>query len=348
MNRLTLLLLLVAGNIFPCYSQTTGKTSGDMTVPTIKFIQMLSATQKAKAQFAFDDSERYNWHYIPIDRKGIPLKELTPDQRKAGFDLLHTVLSDTGFDKATSVMQLEKVLKEVENRPTNDDHRDPEKYYFSIFGNPATDSIWGWRFEGHHVAFNFSSKNHQLISATPSFLGTNPAIVLSGPEKGKQILKDETEIGFALLHSLDKKQLEKAVINVKAPAEIITGDSRKAMISDPKGILYNELNSEQQKLFMQLLGIYIHNYTRFFAFGMMREIESAGLSNLRFAWAGDQLQAGPGYPHYYRIQGPTILIEYDNTQNDANHVHTVIRDLENDFGGDELLEHYKKTSIKGR
>jgi hypothetical protein len=155
-------------------------------------------------------------------------------------------------------------------------------------------------------------------------------------------MKDETELGFTLLHSLNTKQMEKAVINVKAPAEIVTGDSRKAMISDPKGILYNELNSEQQKLFMQLLGLYIHRYTRFFALGMMHEIEAAGLDNLRFAWAGDQ-QPGIGHPHYYRIQGPTIIIEFDNTQNDANHVHTVIRDLKNDFGGDELLEHYKNS-----
>lgn len=340
MNRILLFLLLVAGNIFPCCSQSTKNAPGDMTAAAIKFLQTLSAPQKAKAQFAFDDSEHYNWYYIPIDRKGIPLKELSEMQRKAGMDLLHTALSDTGFNKTTSIMQLELVLKEMENRPANDDHRDPEKYYFSIFGNPVSDPIWGWRFEGHHVSFTFSSKDHQLVSATPGFLGTNPAIVLSGPEKGKQILKDEAELGFALLHSLDTLQMAKAVISVKAPGDILTVNSRKAMISDPKGILYNELNREQQKIFMQLLSIYIHRYARSFAKEMMHDIDSAGVNNLRFAWAGDY-QPGKGHPHYYRIQGPTIIIEYDNTQNDANHVHTVIRDLKNDFGGDELMEHYK-------
>jgi Protein of unknown function (DUF3500) len=342
MNRIISLLLFTITSHSPCYSQSTGNASGDMTGAAIKFLQLLSASQKAKTQFVFADEERFNWHYIPIERKGIPVKELTAEQRKAGLDLLHTVLSDTGFNKTSAVMQLEKVLKEVENRAANDDHRDPEKYYFSVFGNPVTDSVWGWRFEGHHAAFNFSSKNNHLVSATPGFLGTNPAIVLSGPEKGKQILKDETELGFTLLHSLDTKQLEKAVINAVAPAEILTADSRKAMVSDPQGILYSELTIEQQKIFMQLLGIYIHRYTRFFAMGMMHEIESAGLNNLRFAWAGDQ-QPGPGHPHYYRLQGPTLIIEYDNTQNNANHVHTVIRDLKNDFGGDELQEHYNKT-----
>jgi hypothetical protein len=183
MNRTALLLLLSAGNFFFCHSQSAGNASNGMTGAAVKFLQTLSASQKAKAQFAFVDEERLNWHYIPIERKGIPVKELTAEQRKAGFYLLHTVLSDTGFNKATSIMQLEKVLKEIENRSANDDHRDPEKYYFSIFGDPATDSTWGWRFEGHHVAFNFSSKDHQLVSATPSFLGTQPSIVLSGTEK---------------------------------------------------------------------------------------------------------------------------------------------------------------------
>jgi len=313
-----------------------------MSKAAIKFLQSLSPEQKAKAQFAFEDSERSNWNYVPIERKGIPLRELTTEQRKVGMDLLHTALSDTGFNKAVAITQLELVLRQVENRPANDDHRNPEKYYFSIFGDPVSSSTWGWRFEGHHVSFNFSSKNNQLVSATPGFLGTNPAIVLSGPEKGKQILKDETELGFALLHSLDATQIGKAVIDKTAPGEILTASSRKAMINDPKGILYSELNPAEQKIFMQLLSIYIHRYTRLFAVTMMREIEAAGLNNLRFAWAGEQQQPGPGHPHYYRIQGPTIIIEYDNTQNNANHVHSVIRDLKNDFGGDELLEHYNK------
>jgi len=342
MNRIAILVFLLAGSFFSCCSQSTSSTSGDMSKAAIKFLQSLSPEQKAKAQFAFEDSERSNWNYVPIERKGIPLRELTTEQRKVGMDLLHTALSDTGFNKAVAITQLELVLRQVENRPANDDHRNPEKYYFSIFGDPVSSSTWGWRFEGHHVSFNFSSKNNQLVSATPGFLGTNPAIVLSGPEKGKQILKDETELGFALLHSLDATQIGKAVIDKTAPGEILTASSRKAMINDPKGILYSELNPAEQKIFMQLLSIYIHRYTRLFASAMMKEIEAAGLNNLRFAWAGDQQEPGPGHPHYYRIQGPSIIIEYDNTQNNANHVHSVIRDLKNDFGGDELLEHYNK------
>ena len=304
------------------------------------FLSTLTAEQKAKTQFAFDHDERYNWHYVPRDdRKGISLNELNPAQRDAAMQLLHTALSDTGYSKVTAIIQLENVLRKVENRPDNDVYRDPGKYFFTIFGNPLPGKIWGWRLEGHHIAFNFSSENNQLVSGTPSFLGTNPAIVLSGPEKGKQILKNETELGFALLHSLDSEQMQKALFDNKAPAEIITSADRKAMINDARGINYDRLNKEQQKIFLQLLSVYIHRYTRLFAGSMMKDIEAAGLSNLRFAWAGAQQ---PGKGHYYRIQGPGIIIEYDNTQNNANHVHTVIRDLKHDFGGDELLEHYKK------
>src|SRR5260221_1753157 len=335
-----ILSLFITGFFLSCHSQTTAPVTSDMAKAADQFLQILSEKQKIKIQFAFNDSERYDWHYIPKSRKGLTLNEMNAEQRKAAMALLHTALSDTGFDKATSIMQLETVLKEVENRPADDHYRDPGNYFFSIFGNPASDSVWGWRLEGHHISFNFSSRNNHLVSGTPGFFGSNPAIVLSGPEKGKQLLKDETELGFALLHSLDETQIENAIINVNAPSKIIPGASRKAMIDDPKGILYSELTISQQKIFIQLLSIYIHRYTRFFAIGMMHEIEAAGLNNMRFAWAGAE-QPGVGNPHYYRLQGPTIIIEYDNTQNNANHGHTVIRDLKNDFRCDELLEHYK-------
>ncbi|HJS54561.1 MAG TPA: DUF3500 domain-containing protein, partial [Chitinophagaceae bacterium] len=280
------------------------------------------------------------WNYIPRSRKGLTLNEMNDQQIKAAFGLLRTALSDTGFNKTNSIIQLENVLREVESRSSHDTYRDPGNYAVSIFGNPATDAIWGWRLEGHHIAFNFSSRDNRLVSGTPGFLGSNPAVVLSGSEKGKYILKDEAGLGFALLHSLNKEQKNKAIVSNEAPGEILTAASRHAMINDPKGILYNELNSSQQQIFMQLLSIYIHRYTRSFAEVMMKEIEEAGLNDLRFAWAGDQ-QPGIGHPHYYRIQGPAIIIEYDNIQNNANHIHTVIRDLKNDFGGDELLKHYK-------
>jgi hypothetical protein len=348
-NKSTILLALCIAGCLSCQSQTNGKEKINLNVKpppgmataAHEFLRSLSDKQRGEAQFDFDNNERYDWHYIPRDRKGIPLRDLNAAQQKAAMSLLRNALSDTAYAKTKSIMELENVLREVEGRPADDDYRNQGKYYFSIFGNPGTDSIWGWRLEGHHISLNFSSQNNKIVSGTPGFLGSNPAVVLSGPEKGKHILKDETNLGLALLLALDATQTEKAVLPGNAPSDIITANRRKAMINDPKGILYSELNSAQQKMFMQLLSLYIHRYARSFAMDMMQEIEKAGLNNLRFAWAG-QRETGPGHPHYYRIQGPTIIIEYDNTQNNANHIHTVIRDLNHDFGGDELLEHYKK------
>ena len=171
-------------------------------------------------------------------------------------------------------------------------------------------------------------------------MGSNPAVVQSGPKKGLEIMKNESSLGFELLHSLTPEQKQKAIFSARAPGDIVTASSRKAMIQTLQGIVYSELNGQQQKTFMQLLGIYIRRYKNPFAATMMKEIENAGLTNLRFAWAGAE-EPGIGHPHYYRIQGPTIIIEYDNTQNNANHVHTVVRDLVHDFGGDQLLEHYR-------
>jgi hypothetical protein len=318
-----------------------GRPGSEMSVAATNFLALLSEKQKQKTQFGFDEDERYNWHFVPKDRRGIALKDLTDAQRASAMTMLHSALSDTGFQKTKDIIQLEDILRITEGRPEDDSYRDYGKYYISIFGDPGRDSIWGWRFEGHHIAFNFSSKDNRIISSTPNFLGANPAVVLAGPEKGKQVLKDETELGFEFLHALDSRQKAIAVISSQAPADIITGASRNALIDDPRGILYDELNSSQQKIFMQLLSVYIHRYTSVFATDMMNEITGAGLNHLRFAWAGAE-QPGLHNPHYYRIQGPTIIIEYDNTQNNANHVHTVVRDLKNDFGGDQLLEHYRK------
>jgi hypothetical protein len=325
---------------FACHSQTKEPALNPMAIAAKNFLQSLTTEQKAKAQFSFDDPERYHWNYVPMARKGIVLKELNTTQRNAAMSLMHTALSEEGFQKTRSIMELETILKVLENRPPDDDRRDPEKYYFSIFGNPAADAVWGWRLEGHHVSFNFSSDTKKIVSGTPGFLGSNPAVVLSGPEKGKEILKDEAALGFALLHSMDNPQKQKTIINTIAPADIVTDSSRKVMLTKTEGILYSELNAAQQKILMRLLLVYIHRYKEPYAAELRHEIDSAGINNLRFAWAGAQ-QPGVGNPHYYRIQGPTILIEYDNTQNNANHAHTVVRDLQHDFGGDELLEHYR-------
>lgn len=303
------------------------------------FLSSLPADLRAKAQYELSDDERLNWHYIPKARNGVPLRELNTVQRNTALELLKSSLSLQGFQKATAIMALENVLIEVENRGPSDTFRDPLNYYFTIFGNPSKDSPWGWRFEGHHIALNFSSLNNRIESSTPSFFGSNPGIVLQGKEKGKQVLKEETELGYKLVNALTDKQLETALISETPLPEIVSANSRKAMPLNPNGLSYTAMTDEQKDMLMKLLDVYVQNYELGFSHKLMEKIRKAGIEKLSFAWTGS-LKAGEG--HYYRIQGPMLLIELDNTQNNANHVHSVVRDLTNDFGEDILREHYEK------
>jgi hypothetical protein len=315
----------------------------DLSQSAQRFITSLDAQQQKKAVYTSNSEEKYNWHFFPKnDRKGIPVGELNAEQKKAAQELMIACFSDSGSKKVNEIMGLEAVLKSLEGRNADDPYRDAGKYYFTIFGKPDPKSSWGWRLEGHHLSFSFTSKNNKLVSATPGFIGANPAIVKEGPHKGKEPLKQETEKGFALVNSLSKQQLGLALIGDKALPDIVTFVSRRAYIEKPQGILYNFLNKDQQEKMLELIEIYVRRYTKLFADEMMSEIKAAGLDKLQFAWAGS-LQPGAG--HYYRIQGPTIIIEYDNTQDNANHIHSVLRDLKHDFGGDEMMAHYEKDHL---
>lgn len=330
-------LLLFVFGIFLLLSAS----AQDMAGKANRFIQLLTKEQQAQTLYPFDTGERYHFSYVPRDdRKGISVNELSDVQRKALFALLATTLSGETVKKVNDIMQLDLVLKELEHRQDNDHYRDPGKYFVTIFGVPSAHTIWGWRFEGHHVAFNFSADKNELVAGTPGFLGANPAIVLEGPLKDKQVLKAETEKAFDLLRSLSPEELQKTLIAASAPAEIITGASRQAMIAHPAGIRYSELSPAHQQQLLALISLYVHRFTKLFADNMLKDIQKAGMDSLWFTWAGSTEHA-LGKPCYYRIQGPTLIIEYDNTQNNANHIHTVVRDLKNDFGGDMLLEHYK-------
>jgi hypothetical protein len=327
----TLCVLLWSGQ---AYTQTPSIVS-----KANAFINMLDTAQTEKARYEFENDERYNWHYVPRERKGISFNDLTDSQRQAALNLLKTCLSEQGFHKANNIMALENILREVENRGPDDTYRDPLNYSLTIFGNPDRNNVWGWRLEGHHISLNFSSLDGEIVSATPSFWGSNPAVVRTGRYGGRQILRQETDLGFTLVNSLDMHQLRIAVVAPKAPSDIITRNQRKADALEPAGLAIGDMTDQQKKLFLQLLSIYVKNYQLGFSKRLMAKIEKAGVENLSFAWAGS-LQPGAG--HYYRIQGPMLLIEYDNTQNNANHVHTVVRDLTNDFADDILREHYQK------
>ena len=261
---------------------------------------------------------------------------MASEQRVAAHALLKSVLSSQGYLKATGVMQLEGVLGMIEERP---ERRDPEDYYFNIFGDPTDGRGWAWRFEGHHISLNFTAAGDGLPSVTPAFFGSNPHVVPEGPNAGQRLLGAEEELARELMGLLDQGQVQATIFEAEAPRDIFTGNSREASMESYQGIPISDLTSEQRGAFLELLEEYLHNAKHDVAHAQMKRIEEAGMDNLYFGWAGS---TEPGEGHYYRIHGPTILIEYDNVQGGANHVHSVWRDFQNDFGADLLRRHYEE------
>ena len=306
----------------------------DMVEGAGRLLRALTPELKSQVSLPFGSDERFNWHYIPRDRKGVPFKAMTPAQRRLADSLLTTGLSHRGMRKALDIMYLDQILFEREQRAI----RDPELYYISVFGEPGKSGHWGWRVEGHHLSLNFTIEDGQVVSASPAFLGANPAIVRGGAQDGMRVLAEEEILGRELLLAFSEKDRARVVILPEAPRDIVTEASRRAEIGNPAGVSYSEMTPDQRKAVVQVVSFYADRMRPEIAQAEMRRIEEAGYDRIHFAWAGG---AAVGAPHYYRLHGPTFLIEYDNTQNDANHIHTVWRDLEDDFGGaDVLADHY--------
>jgi Protein of unknown function (DUF3500) len=299
------------------------------------FLAALTPEQKAKATFDLKDAERSNWNFVPLIRKGLTFKEMTPGQQRLGQALLNSALSQRGFMKAMTIMSLDDILKEMEQG--SGPVRDPELYYVSIFGKPDAAGTWGWRIEGHHLSLNFVIVDGTNTTVTPSFFGSNPAEVRTGARTGLSVLGTEESLGRQLIKSLNDAQKKIAIYTNIAPKEIITGNQRKATLLTPMGLAASKLDKAQLALLRQIIEEYVRRYRPELADADLKKIEKVGWSKIFFAWAGG---VEPGEGHYYRVQGPAFLMEFDNTQNNANHVHTVWRDLENDFGEDLLRKHY--------
>ncbi len=308
--------------------------STEMAAAAKRFLASLSPEQKAQAEFQFADKERENWHFIPRARKGLPFKEMKPAQRLLGEALLATALSHQGYEKAVSIMSLEAILAEMEKG--SGPVRDPEQYFISIFGTPGNDP-WGWRLEGHHLSLNFTSAGGEAPSMTPNFLGSNPGEVMQGPLKGMRVLEAEEEIARSLIKSLDAEQRKAAVILTEAPKEVFNTPDRVDP-TKPEGITAEKLTPEQNKLLTELVKEYLFRARPDVAEIEWATINKSGWGKIAFAWAGGLER---GEPHYYRVQGATFVLEYDNTQNNANHVHSLWRDFAHDFGHDTLGEHVK-------
>ena len=308
-----------------------------MSAAAEAFISSLSADQRAKATFGFEDEQRLDWHFIPRARKGIPFKELDPAQRLLGNALMGAGLGQRGLIRAATIMSLDAILREMEQG--KGPVRDPELYFLSIFGDARSPKPWGWRVEGHHIALNFTLVEGKHIATTPAFLGANPAEVLQGPRKGLRALAPEEDLARLLIKSLDDKQRAQAVVSQIAPADILSTNLRKAEPLKPAGLQTRKLGQKQQDILMTLLSEYASRHAPDIAAARLDRVRAAGLANIFLAWAGGFEK---GQPHYYRIQGPSFLVEYDNIQNDANHIHTVWRDFNSDFGADLLALHYKQ------
>lgn len=303
------------------------------------FLGDLTAEQRSKASFAFDHDQRFEFRYTPRARTGLPLKEMSEPQRARAHALLKTGLSLRGYTTATTIIGLENVLKALEaSRGAAAIVRDPELYFVSVFGEPGT-ARWGWKFEGHHVSLNFTIVDGAPIAFAPSFFGANPAIVRDGPRKGTRALPGEEEAARALMAALSNAQRDQVIFDVTAPGEMLTAESREAKRLPKGGITAGAMTPAQRRLLEQLLDVYLGRIPESIATDRLAALQKAGFDQIAFGWAGTQTVGGP---HYYRIQGPTFLVEYDNTQNDANHIHSVWRDFSGDFGRDLLRDHLRE------
>lgn len=311
----------------------------DMTQAAEKFLATLSGEQKAKAALSFDDANRMKWHFIPLpERKGLQIKEMNADQRQAALALLKSCTSQVGYHKAEVVMSLEVILKELEKTRKDGPIRDHERYYWTVYGKPETSGTWGLSIEGHHMSLNFTVKNGELASFTPSFFGANPATVHNhiegGPAKGTRILADEETLAFDLLASLDAEQRKAAILSAECPKEIRSAGEIDPPQTAPEGIAATKLSADQVKTLRRLLDAYLNNMPVDLSARRKAELEAEGIEKAHFAWAGAEK---PGIGHYYRVQGPSFLIEFVNLQpdaagNPANHIHALWRDTKNDFG----------------
>lgn len=296
--------------------------------------ETLSADERAQLFMPFNSDERLNWHFVPKGRPGLYLKEVDEAKQAAVLEVVRAGLSDAGYEKVETIRSLENVLREMEGAA----HRDPELYALQVYGDPGSEGAWMVRYEGHHISLNWTVLDGEVIATSPQFLGANPAQVrIEHALKGTRALGAEEDLGRRLLLALGDDQRAQAVVADEAPRDILTSNQREASMQADEGIAYADMTEEQQGLLISLIELYASVQPPDIARARLDALREAGLEAVKFAWMGGTEE---GVGHYYRIQGPTFLIEYDNTQNDANHVHTVWRDFKGDFGRDLLKEHY--------
>jgi hypothetical protein len=306
------------------------------------FIESLSEEQRRRTLWAFDDNERFDWHYVPRERAGLPVRDMPAASKSTLHALLRHALSETGYQKAVDVMSLEEPLGLIEQHRRH--YRHPENYSVTVFGTPGR-LPWGWRIEGHHLSLNFTAVTEELFGVTPAFWGANPACVPDGyPMAGHRTLGRETDLSYELIRGLGEAQRARAIIAAGSLGNIITVPGREDALRARQGLPLAAMPEAMRKLALALLETYAGNLCGALAAAELARVREAGIDQMRFAWGGP-LEAG--HAHYWRLHGPLTLIEYDNTQNDANHIHSVWHDLERNFGRDLLREHYEHGHAHG-
>ena len=315
-------------------------TARAMAEAANRFLAALNPDQRAAASFPFAGDERYIWNYRPTPRNGLRMMNMTREQQALALALVDAGCSSRAAAQTRWIMELDDILREherIEGRVFSG-WRDAEYYWFSIFGEPGGVAPWAWRAGGHHVGLHFTIVDREMIAPTPCFLGANPAKVKYGPHTGRRALPEEEDLPRALAKSFEGPARERAICSSVAPDDILTDAYRSLdRFVLPRGLPYAEMSGEQRGKLVEIIKHYVGRVADEVAAQEWDKIERAGLETTTFAWAGG---LEPGQGHYYAIQGPSFVAEYDNTQNNANHIHSVWRSYDGDWGEDILAQHY--------
>ena len=316
----------------------SAQNSFDPLLQVNSLLNSLTPVQKEAVSFALDDPAKTRWHYLPhssFAREGVPLSEMSPEQEEKTYALLDAYLSESGYDQMQQIIDLENYLAIAENDPIK---RDATKYYIALYGTPHQDSLWAWSFEGHHISLNFTI-SPDAINFAPAFWGANPGIVPDGPDKGKVVLKNDHNWGLELVNSLSPKQLAKTLVSSQTYGEILTSNQPAVEFIKDNGISFSQLNPYQKQLLKKIIYLHLERMEKPVIQKAEFLLDAENWNKITFSWAGKIKKLNA---HYYRIQGQSFLIEYDNSQNNGNHIHSVWRTFEGDFGKDLIKEHYQR------
>jgi Protein of unknown function (DUF3500) len=320
-----------AGLVLGTRPATAAPTPTEVETAARAFLASLTAAGRDRATFAFGSAERTRWHWtVPssVPRNGLPMHDMSAAQRRLALALLRASTSPGGYRKALDIMALQGVLRRMSTGL--DDPFDPDRYYVSVFGTPGA-RAWGWRLEGHHLSRNFTVVGDGIV-AEPFFLGawpTRAGSAFRSVGKGKRTMAREEDAARELVLMLDRGLRRRVVFSSESLTDHLTANAVRVRPLEPVGVLTRDLPSGAQRRVDELIRTYLSNHPPVLARKMLARVERAGIARTRFGWAGS---TRPGVPHYYRLQGPTFVLEFDNSRNDGTHIHSVWRDFRRDFG----------------